>query len=322
MNVLLSVAPTIEPVTLAEAKTHLKLDSETLAGDLTPYTCLAAGSHGVSAGGAYTHAGTAVEVIGKRAVVYLRPVDNGAGGTVDTKLQESDDATTWTDVTSGAFTQVTEANDTTIQEKEYTGVKRYVRTASKVLVAACTFGTDVIVEDATTSEDDLLTNDIKAVREHVEDITRRALLTQTWAYYLPQFPADKNYITLPFGNLQSVSSVKYKDTDGTETTLVEDTDYIVETNGEGCGRIVLCYGCSWPSTTLYPSNPITITYVCGWTTAALVPYKVKAAILMILADLYENRESQMLGNPNSLAYQENKTVMNLLGSKRLWEEFE
>jgi uncharacterized phiE125 gp8 family phage protein len=319
MNVLLSVAPTIEPVTLAEAKMQLRLDSETLSGNLTSYNSLAAGSHGVSAGGAYTHLGTAVEVIGKQAVVFLRPINNGAGGTADTKLQESDDNTTWTDVTSGAFTQVTESNDTVIQEKEYTGVKRYIRTASKVLVAACEFGTDVIVNAATTAEDDLLTDLITTAREHVEDICRRALLTQTWYYYLDVFP-DKDFIKIPFGNLQSVTAISYKDTDGTETTLTENTDYLVETNGDGIGRIVLPYGVSWPSDTLYPSKPITIEYICGWTTAALVPFKIKAAILMIIADLWENREAQIV-NPTMEPYSTNKTVMNLLASARLWEEF-
>lgn len=319
MNVLQTVAPTIEPVSLAEVKLHLRLDSETLAGNLAAYTSLAAGSHAI-ANNYTTHVGTAVEVIGKQAVVYLRPVNNGAGGTVDTKIQESDDGTTWTDVTSGAFTQVTEANDTTIQEKEYTGAKRYIRTASKVLVAACEFGTDVIVNAATTAEDSLLTDKIIAAREIIEDICRRALLTQTWKYYLDKFPTD-NFIKIPFGNLQSVTSVKWKDTDGTETTLTENTDYLVETNGDQCGRIVLPYGESWPSSTLYPSKPITIEFVCGWTTAALVPYKIKAAALLAIADLYENREAQTINN-TTLTYQANKTVELLLASARLWDVFE
>ncbi|OPX99507.1 MAG: hypothetical protein A4E60_02747 [Syntrophorhabdus sp. PtaB.Bin047] len=115
--------------------------------------------------------------------------------------------------------------------------------------------------------------------------------------------------------------MKYKDTDGTETTLVENTDYLVETNGDGCGRLVLPYGISWPSVSLYPSNPITIEFVCGWTAAASIPKAVIAALKMICADLFENREGQMI-NQSVQTYQPNPTVMALLASSRLWEEFE
>jgi hypothetical protein len=97
------------------------------------------------------------------------------------------------------------------------------------------------------------------------------------------------------------------------------TDYIVETNGEACGRIVLPYGVSWPSFTAYSSNPIKITFVCGWTTAALIPYKIKAAIKMLCADLYEYREVKMTQAQGNVT--ENKTVQNLLASSRLWDEF-
>ena len=317
MNVVLKTAPTIEPLSLADIKLHLKLDSETFDGNLTLTQCLAYGSKAI-ANNYTTHVGTAVEVIGKEAEVLVHHGTNGATGTVDTKIQESDDGTTWTDFTGGAFTQVTTANDNTDYKKQYTGTKRYIRTASKVLLAACEFGTSVLVNAATTAEDDLLTAIIQAAREHIEDITRRALLTQTWYYYLDGFPSDKDYIVLPFGNLQTISSVKYKDTDGTETTLVENTDYIVETNGEGCGRLVLPYGISWPSVSLYPSNPITIEFVCGWTAAASIPKKIKQAILMICSDLYADRGEKVIGQ----TVVESKTADRLLASSRLWEEFE
>jgi len=311
MNVVLKTAPTIEPLSLADIKLHLKLDSETFDGNLTLTQCLSYGSKAI-ANNYTTHVGTAVEVIGKEAEVLVHHGTNGATGTVDTKIQESDDGTTWTDFTGGAFTQVTTANDNTDYKKQYTGTKRYIRTASKVLLAACEFGTSVLVNAATTAEDDLLTAIIQAAREHIEDITRRALLTQTWYYYLDGFPSDKDYIVLPFGNLQSISSVKYKDTDGTETTLVENTDYIVETNGEGCGRLVLPYGISWPSVSLYPSNPITIEFVCGWTAAASVPKNLKRAIKFAAEDAYYHGDRH-----ETLT----KIIERLCASYRLWEEF-
>lgn len=315
MRAQLYTAPTIEPVTIQDLADQAYLDPDTLSENLTPYTCTPAGSHPVTTG--YTLYGTAVEVIGKKAIVYLRPVNNGAGATVDCKIQESDDGTTWTDWTTGAFTQVTEANDTTIQEKEYTGVKRYIRTASKTLVLACEFGTDIIVKEAVSAESDLLTAIITAAREHVEDITRRQLMPATWDYYLDEW-SEGEAIKLPFGNLVSVTSVSWKDTDGTETTLTVTTDYLVETNGEGIGRVVLPYGVSWPSGTLYPSNPIKVRFVCGWATAAALPRKIRVALLMVCKNLYDNRDQQTLGN---LTYQENPAVKALLASSRLFDEF-
>jgi uncharacterized phiE125 gp8 family phage protein len=177
----------------------------------------------------------------------------------------------------------------------------------------------VLVNSATTAEDTLLAVDIVTAREHVEDITHRTLLTQTWEYYLQSFPFDKNFILIPFGNLQEIVSVKYKDSEGTETTLIENTDYIVEKNGDGCGRVMLPYNGYWPSDALYPSNPITIQFVCGWLSAADIPNKIKQAMLLICGDLYENREAQITGDANE--YSSNDTLQNILASARLFEEF-
>ena len=262
--------------------------------------------------------GAGVDVLGKTAIVNLNAGTVGASGTVEAKIQESDDNTTYTDWTGGAFTLVNAANDNAIQEKAYTGTKQYIRAIVRVLVAACEFGVDIIVNAAETAEDDLLTDIIYTAREHIEDITRRALLTQTWDYYLDEFPSGDSF-KLPFGNLQSVTHIKYTDSDGDQTTMTENTDYIVETNGDQCGRIVLAYGESWPSFTAYPSNPIVVRFVCGWTTAALVPYKIKSAMKMICADLYSNREAQSVGQAQ--IYFENKRADKMLASARLWEEF-
>lgn len=175
------------------------------------------------------------------------------------------------------------------------------------------------IDEETNLEDDYLYSINKAATSLVEDITRRALLTQTWDFYLDSFPSSDAF-KLPFGNLQSVTHVKYTDSDGTQTTMTVTTDYLVETNGDACGRIVLPYGETWPSFTAYPSNPIVVRFVCGWTTRDLVPYPIKAAIKLICADLYTNRESQFV-SMSFQKYELNPTVQRLLASYRLWEEF-
>jgi uncharacterized phiE125 gp8 family phage protein len=312
MRTVQTVAPTLLPVSIAELKAHLRLDSGSFDSNLTLTQSLAYGSKGI-ANNYTTHVGTGVDVLGKQADVLMHCGTNGATGTVDTKIQESDDNTTWTDWTGGAFTQVTTANDNTDYKKAYTGTKQYIRTASKVLLAACEFGTSILVNAATTAEDSLLTEKLQSAIDDAEDFTGRQLLTATWKAYLDKFPVDKDYIELPFGNLQSVTAITYKDSAGTVTTMTVTTEYLVETNGDQCGRIVLPYGCSWPSVTLYPSNPICIEFVCGWTAAALVPSKIKSAILLGAADLYNCRETK-----TDRQIWENKAIHNLLYGKKLW----
>jgi len=55
-------------------------------------------------------------------------------------------------------------------------------------------------------DDGLIQGMIKAARENCEAVTHRALITQTWKYYLDKWP-DKDYIELPLPPLQSVSSL-------------------------------------------------------------------------------------------------------------------
>lgn len=309
------IEPTLEPVTLAELRTHLGIDSGTIATDLIPYTSIASGSHGIVA--AYTLLGTAVNVLGHTAVVYLTPVNNGAGGTVDVKIQEADVlAGPYTDWSTGVFTQVTEANDTVIQEIAYTGSKKYIRTVAKTLGAACEFGTSIMVWEPNVSEDDMLNELIVTAREYVESVTSRQIITATWDYCLDEWPCGDS-IKLPWGCLQSVVSVIWKSTDGTETTLTPTTDYLVEDNGDQCGRIVLPYQGCWPSGELFPSNPITIRYICGWTSAAAVPSRIKSAIKRVCVNLYANRGDDVIGQ--TVVY--DKTVERLLSNARLWDMF-
>jgi uncharacterized phiE125 gp8 family phage protein len=163
----------------------------------------------------------------------------------------------------------------------------------------------------------MLESIIAAGTDAVEDITSRKLFTQTWKYFIDCFPCT-NFIKIPFGNLQSVTHVKYKDSTGTSTTMTVNTDYIVETNGDQCGRIVLPYATTWPSFTAYPSNPIEIQFVCGWDDTDEIPQKIKSAIKLICGDLYGNREGQVLSGQD---YRKNNTVINLLNSSIIRDTF-
>jgi len=160
--------------------------------------------------------------------------------------------------------------------------------------------THMSMEEGETIEDEYIESIlIKAAREYVERRTGRAILDQTWSYYLNEWP-DGNEILLPYPNLiwtVADSYIKYTDSDGTVHTFENagpTYDYDVDTNSEP-GRIVLKYGESWPSDTLQPMNPIHIYYDCGWTDPEDVPAMLKAAILLVTSDMYENREPTLIG---------------------------
>lgn len=165
-----------------------------------------------------------------------------------------------------------------------------------------------------TTEDTYLAELITAARHYVETVTRRALITQTWDYWMDEFPGE-DYYELPFGNLQSVTSIKYKNSDAVETTMTVTTDYLVDVNNEP-GRIWLPYGESWPSFTAYPYNPITTRFICGYGSAASnVPMPIRIAIKLVAANFYENRETVVYGKePAEIPL----TVENLLMTYRLW----
>ena len=316
MNVKLITLPSIEPISKEELKLHLRLDSGTLLENLDLSQSIAPGSHGIAAD--YSLIGAGVDVLGYESIVYLESGTNGDGATVDCKIQESDDDETYVDVTGGAFTQVTTLNHNATQEKAYTGIKQFIRVVSTVAVGACSFGVSIVKNAPTSAEDALLDDIIETAREHVEDITRRALVTQEWEYYLDEFPSGDSF-KLPFGNLQATDlTVKYTNSSGTETTMTVTTDYLIEMNDDQCGRIVLPYGGTWPSFTAYPTNPIAIRFQCGYGDAGSdVPEKIKSAIKMICADLFENRGEPVQGQ----SVIENKMVDRLLASARLWDEF-
>lgn len=374
--------------------------------------------------------GEAIDVNGYDPLVILNVGTIEATGTLDVKIQESDDGTYWVDWTGESFTQVTTATDNAIFEKAYTGTKNYIRTVAKVSLAAAVFGTIIIRRSPETSEDDLLNELITTAREHVEEVTRRAILKQTWEIYLDEWPKT-DYIKLPFGQLIDILAFKYKESDGTEiilkditeslpfddyaiaadytthvgthkyvsgyTTLVtltagtngasgtvdvkiqesddqenwsdwtggafdqvtettdettytkyytgtkayirvvamvlvaacefgvnidiwtedEEYDYITQQNGNQCGSLMLPYSDTWPNTTLYPSNPITIKFRCGFETVDDVEKKLKLAIKMLCAKMYESRGDDIIGQTLT----EDKFYQRLISTFRIHDEF-
>jgi uncharacterized phiE125 gp8 family phage protein len=135
-----------------------------------------------------------------------------------------------------------------------------------------------------TDEDSLITSLAKAAREEGEKLSRRAFITQTWEMIIECWPHDWR-LRVYRPPLQSITSVKYFDSDNAEHTF---TDYVVDTRSEP-GVIIFN---SLPSATLQKSGAIVVRFVAGYGAAGSnVPERINNLILALTAYWYENRET-------------------------------
>lgn len=166
-----------------------------------------------------------------------------------------------------------------------------------------------------STEDTLIASYVTAARSYYEQATWRALVTQTWAMRLEQWP-DGECMVLPKPPLQSVTSIVYTDSDGM-AQIMPSSDYTVY--AQDPGRIWLAFNASWPSATLRPGPSIEITFVAGYGVAADVPEIDKQAIRLLLGHFYENRESVIAVPGISLA-QLPMAVQSIIHMRRSWVE--
>ena len=181
-------------------------------------------------------------------------------------------------------------------------------------------------------DDALISALIASARQQAEQICRRALINQQWLVTLDQFPSPAmnvgsanwygpqwgnspgpltvlspdgrtNYeIYLPYSPLISVNSIKYIDQYGAQQTL-DPALYKVDLVSEPA-RVLPAYGTTWPSTR-NEINAIEITLTAGWPNAAAVPQPIKSWMLLRIAAMYENRESDIVlqrGTVDSLPF--------------------
>ena len=144
---------------------------------------------------------------------------------------------------------------------------------------------------------DQLTPYVAAAQAWAERWCARKLVSQTWKWFLDDWPCSDRLI-LPFGQLTSVTHVKYTDSADAQSTWAS-TNYAVSTARDP-GVLALKYGQSWPSATLRTLDPIEIQFVCGWATAGDVPADIRNAILLLAGHLYEHREDVIVEGTQSV----------------------
>lgn len=162
-------------------------------------------------------------------------------------------------------------------------------------------------------DDDYIEQLISIAREWTEDYLRRALATKTIDIAFDNF----DDIEIPFQPVQSITSIKYQDVNDVQQT-VPNTVYKLNTFS---GDVVLKYNQSWPS--VYPEEGvITVRAVVGYTTGQSpdtepMPFPIKAAMLLIIGNLYENRQQDLLSNTRMTFNTLPMGVYNLIQPYRL-----
>lgn len=153
-------------------------------------------------------------------------------------------------------------------------------TEEPVLAAECRLAARL----STTQLDSLIEDVyIPAARRVCEQRTGRSLVTQTLKLTLDAWPADHE-IELPFGPVQSVTSVKYLDLNGVQQT-VSTTVYELEVESDaGSAEIRLKSGQSWPSTS-GADGCVEVAYVAGFGTSTEVPADVRAWLVTAVAEM-------------------------------------
>lgn len=140
-----------------------------------------------------------------------------------------------------------------------------------------------------SAHDTMLLAYIQAATDYVERYCNRALVTQTRELQLDQFPCGNEpiYLRPP---LVSVTSIVYlAAADGASTTWTS-SEYRVLTSTEP-GRIVPAFNCFYP-VPRYIAGAVTVRYVCGAAVAS-VPEALKAAVKLIVTNLFESRGGEM-----------------------------
>lgn len=160
--------------------------------------------------------------------------------------------------------------------------------------------------DITDTDDDVMIGTfISAARRRVEDYCQRPFVSATWAVlYDGALPGGDCPLTVPLADVAEITEVSYRGADGTAQIWAMSGNWSFDAERQEITPVA-----AWPGGT-----HLRIAATAGNDDSPLdIPAPVKVAILMFVADMYENREA---GNDMGKAYEINPRATQLLDPYR------
>jgi len=143
------------------------------------------------------------------------------------------------------------------------------------------------------AEDALITTLATAARLHVESVTGRAMIFQSWRVVLDAWPVERS-IALPVGPVQSLTAVTAFDEDD------EAHELGLEQFSVQAGRLMLPRDIAG-APGLRPRLGLEIDYVAGHgEDAAAVPADLKHACLVLVGYWFENRDAVIVAGSGTV----------------------
>jgi uncharacterized phiE125 gp8 family phage protein len=137
---------------------------------------------------------------------------------------------------------------------------------------------------------------IRTAQEYVEEWTNLTLFQTTITAKWNRFPeAPVESLRLPAWPVSDVTSISYRNTEGTSVNLSKTTD--VQLSLQSVPSFVQPLpNAEWPETQIDRVDAVTIVFVAGYgTTSATVPHRIRQAIKLLVGHWFKNREAVVTG---------------------------
>lgn len=137
-----------------------------------------------------------------------------------------------------------------------------------------------------SEEDSSLSGFLKAARTHIEQATRRALISQSWRLYLDGWPVGR-IVRLPVSPVQSVDQITVYDRDGNASQL-QSSDWQLDRSTQP-ERVKIKLGVGLPASDMMAAE---IDFTAGYGAAASdVPENFRQAVRLLAGHWFEHREA-------------------------------